>query len=105
MKRTYMVVFERVAEDNWGGWAPDIGGAVGAGDSVDLARQSLLEGIAIQLEDLADRGIEAPAANSTSVDFSEFDPNPEQSHYEIEWLTIDLPERGARKDNLAQHAA
>ena len=91
MKRSYMVVYERVAEDNWGGWAPDIRGAVGAGDSLELARKSLLEGIAIQLDELAERGMEAPLAHSMAVDFSEFDPAPSQSHYEIEWVDVELP--------------
>jgi predicted RNase H-like HicB family nuclease len=105
MTRTYMVVYERVAEDNWGGWAPDIGGAVGAGDSLELARQSLLEGIGFMLEDLLESGAPVPEARSTSVDFSEFDPQPSESHYEVEWLTVNIPEvpRKARED--AQQAA
>jgi predicted RNase H-like HicB family nuclease len=91
MRRSYMVIYERIAEDNWGGWVPDIDGAVGAGDSLELARESLREGIALQLGDLAERGLEAPPAISKGVDFSELDPHPEQSHYEVEWLTIELP--------------
>lgn len=105
MKRTYMVVFERVADDNWGAWAPDIGGAVGAGDSLQLARHSLLEGISIQLQDLTERGLDLPAALARGVDFSEFDPDPARSHYEIEWLTVDLPEQTEHKDDRAQQAA
>src|SRR5665213_978383 len=105
MKRIYMVVYERVAEDNWGGWAPDIGGAVGAGDTLELARQSLREGIAAQLEDLNERGLQAPSAVSKAIDFSEFDPNPEQSHYEIEWMTVDLPESFVQSNDLSQQAA
>ncbi len=91
MKRNYMVVYERVTEDNWGGWAPDIGGAVGAGNSLEEARKSLCEGIAIQLEDLVERGFELPVASSMSVDFSEFAPESSDSHYEIEWMSVDLP--------------
>ena len=98
MKRTYMVVYERVADDNWGGWAPDVGGSVGAGDSLELARESLREGILSQLEDLAERGLEAPPATASSVDFAEFDPNPSASHYEIEWMTVDLSERTSIAD-------
>ncbi len=105
MNRRYMVVYERVAPDNWGGWAPDIGGAVGAGDSLDLARSSLREGITIQLNDLAERGIEAPPATATSVDFSEFDPNPSESHYEIEWLLVEVPQPASDTRHSAQHAA
>jgi predicted RNase H-like HicB family nuclease len=105
MNRTYMVIYERVADDNWGGWVPDIGGAVGAGDSLDLARTSLREGISAQLEDLSERGLEAPAAKSSSVDFSEFDPDPSQSHYEVEWLTVDLSDFFAAIADRAQQAA
>ncbi len=105
MKCSYMVVYERVAEDNWGGWAPDIGGAVGAGDNIESARQSLREGISIQLEDLTERGLEIPPAISKGVDFSEFDSNPSESHYEIEWLTVDIPQPSSRSDDLSAQAA
>ena len=105
MKRSYMVIYERVAEDNWGGWAQDIRGAVGAGDSLDLARASLREGILIQLEYLAENGQDAPLATSTSIDFSDLDPDPTQSHYEIEWMTVDLPEStSAPRANVHQAA-
>ncbi len=105
MKHTYMVVYERVAEDNWGGWAPDIGGAVGAGDSLELARASLREGILIQLEDLGERGHGAPPATASSIDFAEFDPDPSRSHYEIEWMTVDLSERTSISKQTDQQAA
>ncbi len=106
MNRTYMVVYERVAEDNWGAWCPAIGGAVRAGDSLAEARQSLRAGMDIVLEDLAERHLPAPAASSSAVDFSELDPNPANSHYEIEWITIDLPEtQGAAHTDAAKQAA
>ena len=100
-----MVVYERQAEDNWGGWAPDIGGAVGAGDNLEAVRESLRDGIAIQLEDLLERGIDAPQARSMSVDFSEFDSDPTESHYEIEWMIVDLPQRTSVPDESARQAA
>jgi predicted RNase H-like HicB family nuclease len=93
MKKTYMVVFERVAEDNWGAWVPDVQGAVGAGDSRETVRESVLRGIQFMLEDLNERGLAVPEPVSMSVDFTEFDPNPSTSHYEIEWLAIPIPER------------
>ena len=105
MKRSYMVVYERVADDNWGGWAQDIGGAVGAGDSLELARRSLREGILAQLEELTERGLDVPPATSTSIDFAEFDPDPARSHYEIEWMTVDLPESVPNPRDKAQQAA
>jgi predicted RNase H-like HicB family nuclease len=105
MTRTYMVVYERVAEDNWGGWAPEIDGAVGAGDSLELARESLLEGIGYMLEDLNERGIAPPEAAATSVDFADLDPNPAFSHYEIEWMTVELPASEVSFNDLSQQAA
>jgi predicted RNase H-like HicB family nuclease len=105
MKRNYMVVYERAAEDNWGGWAPDIGGAVGAGDSLELARQSLREAISIQMEYLAEQGLDMPPATSKTIDFSEFDPHPEQSHYEIEWIEVNSPDAKLHSSNLARQAA
>jgi predicted RNase H-like HicB family nuclease len=102
MKRSYMVIYERAAEDNWGAWVPDVGGAVGAGDSLDLVRQSVREGIAIQLEYLAEQGSEAPPAVCKVVDLSEFDPEP---HYEIEWMTVDVPEVVTHSADLAKQAA
>lgn len=105
MNKNYMVVFERVAEENWGAWAPDIGGAVGAGDSRDSARKSVLEGIEIMLEDLKQRSLPAPEPKSMSVDFSEFDPDPFTSHYEIEWLSVEVPEPVSGPDQMNHRAA
>lgn len=105
MKRNYMVVYERVADDSWGGWAEDISGAVGAGDSLEAARVSLRAGIAIMLQDLAERGIQAPDATARGVDFSGFNPDPNHSHYEIEWMTVDLPERGVQPQDQQPTAA
>ncbi len=105
MNRRYMVVYERQAEDNWGGWAQDIGGAVGAGETLEAARASLREGITIQLEYLLEQGIAPPAAISMSVDFSEFDTDLAASHYEIEWMDVDLAPYLATTDKSTTQAA
>jgi predicted RNase H-like HicB family nuclease len=104
MKRTYLVVFEK-GNDSWSAFAPDIAGTGGLGETFEDARKSLCQGIGYMLEDAIKRGLPIPEAKSTSVDFSEFDPDPTQSHYEIEWLTLDLPEHGSHSDDLARHAA
>jgi predicted RNase H-like HicB family nuclease len=105
MKRNYMVVFERAAEDNWGAWVPDVPGAVGAGDSLKAARENVLQGLDIMLDDLKERGLPSPEGTSMSVDFSEFDPNPAESHYEIEWLEVTLPEHTSQTTTSAHKAA
>lgn len=92
MTRTYLVIFEKGFE-SWGAWAPDVPGTGGAGDTLEEARISLRAGIGYMLEDFVEQNQPFPEAKTTSIDFAEFDPNPSQSHYEIEWLAIHLPER------------
>ena len=104
MKRTYLVVFEK-GKDSWSAFAPDIAGTGGLGDAVEEARQSLREGIGYVLEHAIETGLPLPEAKFTSVDFSDFDPNPSESHYEIEWLTIELPELSSDASRKAQQAA
>lgn len=104
MKRTYLVVFEK-GKESWSAFAPDIPGTGGLGETFEEARQSLREGIGYMLEDQVERGLPVPGASSTSVDFSEFDPNPEQSHYEIEWMTVDLPTPKSQPESRASQAA
>jgi predicted RNase H-like HicB family nuclease len=105
MKRTYLVVFEKAAEDNWGAVTPDIRGAVGAGESLDIARHSVLEAIHIQLDYLAENGINAPEAVTASIDFAEFDPERTDLQYVVEWLTVELPEVSIETHEHAQQAA
>jgi predicted RNase H-like HicB family nuclease len=104
MKRTYLVVFEK-GNGSWSSFAPDVPGTGGLGDTFEDARQSLREGIGYMLEDCAERGVPLPEAASTSVDFSEFDPNPEMSQYIVEWLTVDLPNTPAHTGNPNMQAA
>ena len=103
MTRTYLVVFEK-GTDSWGAFAPDVAGTAGLGDTVDEARQSLREGIGYIIEHAIETSLPIPEAKSTTVDFSEFDPNPSESHYEIEWLTIDIPEPASDTSRSMQAA-
>jgi predicted RNase H-like HicB family nuclease len=105
MTRTYLVVFERGGDGGWGAFAPDLLGTGGLGASPQEARESLREGIGYMLKDLRERGETIPEAKSMTIDFSEFDPNPQESHYEVEWLTVEVPEAANRSQNDAQQAA
>jgi predicted RNase H-like HicB family nuclease len=104
MKRTYLVVFEK-GDESWSAFAPDVAGTGGLGATIDEARQSLREGIGYVVEHALETSQPIPEAATTIVDFSEFDPNPAESHYEIEWLTIDLPELTSDTSHTAQRAA
>ena len=105
MTRNYLVVFEKVAEDNWGAFAPDVAGTGGLGDSLSEARRSLIEGIGYMLEDMAERGVPFPVATSTAVDFAEFDPDHTDLQYVIEWVTVELPHANAHNHENNQQAA
>ena len=90
MTLRYLVVFEK-GKECWGAFAPDVPGTGGMGDTIEEARRSLLEGIGYMMEHAVENGLPIPEAKSTSIDFSEFDPNPSESHYEVEWLTLPVP--------------
>lgn len=70
----YPVVVEQ-GVGNYGAFAPDIPGAVGVGDSREEVLESVAQGMALQLLDLAERGLEAPQPSDPStLDLSEFEP-------------------------------
>jgi predicted RNase H-like HicB family nuclease len=105
MTRDYLAVFEKVAEDNWGAFAPDVPGTGGLGDSFDEARRSLIEGIGYILEDKAERSVPFPEAKCTAVDFAEFDPEHTDLQYVVEWITVELPHADSHLHETTQQAA
>jgi predicted RNase H-like HicB family nuclease len=103
MKQCYLVVFEKT-EDGWSAFAPDVPGTGGVGDTVDQARESLREGIGYMLEYAIQDATPIPEPRTMSVDFSEFDPEPSKSHYEIEWLAVEVPEASPLRQDAQQAA-
>ena len=89
MTRPTLAVFEGDGSDGYSAFAPDFPGTGGLGDTLDEARQSLLEGIGYLLEEGFDasRFLNAP---SGSIDFAEFDPE-RTGHYVIEWISVEIP--------------
>ena len=104
MTRSYLVVFEKT-NTGWSAFAPDVPGTGGLGSQLEDTRQNLREGIGYMLEDYLERKQPCPEATTTSVDFSEFDPDPSNSHYEIEWLSVELPSHKLRSDELLKQVA
>ena len=104
MTRSYLVVFEKT-NTGWSAFAPDVPGTGGLGDRIEDSRQNLRKGIGYMLEDFLDRNEASPEAATTSIDFSEFDPDPSTSHYVIEWLSIELPSNRQHSDELLKQAA
>lgn len=91
MTRSYMVVYEK-GPTNWSAFVPDLPGCGSLGDEIDDTRANLREAVQIYLRESAKAGEPIPEAASTSVDFREFDPNPEDKKYFVEWLSVTLPE-------------
>ena len=62
--------------DNYGAFAPDVGGAVGAGSSAEEALAGVRESLAVMLADLEARGEPLPAPTPRDRLDSEFGPEP-----------------------------
>ena len=100
MKQEFLAVFER-GERNWSAFAIDVPGTGGLGDTLDETRQNLLEGMQLYFEACEERGLTLPVAVSGSVDFNEFDPDHEQKHYVIEWLSFEYQVSHASRTSAA----
>lgn len=71
MKNVYWAVVEGEG-DNFSAFVPDVLGAVGAGDTLEQAVASVVESLAVQLEDLRGRGVQVPApSNFETLDVGE----------------------------------
>ena len=104
MTRTYLVVLEQTPDEAWSAFSPDVLGTGGMGDTRDEARRSLREGIGYMMDYFVEKSLPFPEPNNT-VDFSQFTPDPSDTHYEIEWMTVDLPEVSAHVEDHAKQAA
>ncbi|MDB5070876.1 MAG: hypothetical protein JWM87_1987 [Candidatus Eremiobacteraeota bacterium] len=57
----YYAIYERSEDGSIWGYAPEIPGAYGAGDTLDEAKASLREGIRLWMEVARESGTEIPA--------------------------------------------
>ncbi len=64
----YAVIFERAADGGIWGYAPDLPGATGMGDSLDEARASVADGIAIWIDEMRKSGQPIPAPTATGTE-------------------------------------
>jgi predicted RNase H-like HicB family nuclease len=59
---TYRAVYERAEDGTIWGYAPEVPGAFGAGDTLAEAKVSLREGIRVWIEIARERGYNVPAS-------------------------------------------
>jgi predicted RNase H-like HicB family nuclease len=90
MTREYLVVYEKGSK-NWSAFSPDIPGCGSLGDALEDTRANMREAIELYLRETVKAGEPIPVANSTGVDFEEFDPGYKGKQYLVEWLKVSLP--------------
>ena len=90
MTREYLVVYEKGAK-NWSAFSPDIPGCGSLGDALEDTRENMRAAIELYLRESMKSGEPIPVANSTGVDFEEFDPGFKEKQYFVEWLKVSLP--------------
>jgi predicted RNase H-like HicB family nuclease len=90
MKQKFMVIYER-GKRNYGGFAPDILGAVSTGKNLHEMRAMMKECLELHLSETAKDGDPMPQPLTTSFDFAEIRDDA-VDHYVVEWLEIEVPD-------------
>jgi predicted RNase H-like HicB family nuclease len=65
------VIYERAKDGCVWGYAPDIPGATGAGDTLEEARESVTTGIALWIEVAREQGMPIPEPHATGSEYVE----------------------------------
>jgi predicted RNase H-like HicB family nuclease len=90
MKQKFMVIYEHMKR-NYGGFAPDIPGAVSVGKDLNEMRRMMRECLELHLEGTAESSEPLPAPVTSSFDFGEI-RDDSVDHYVVEWLEVEVPE-------------
>ena len=70
----YAVIYERAKDGSIWGYAPDIPGATGAGETLDEARASVTTGITLWIETARERGVPIPQPSASGTEFVDVPP-------------------------------
>jgi len=90
-KKKYLAVYE-VGSNNLSGFLPDVPGVVSTAPNLEAIRQTMREALEFHLEALAADGDGIPESRTTSVDFSQEDPEHGVLSCIVEWLEIEVPQ-------------
>jgi len=89
-RKKYLAVFE-VGSNNLSGFLPDVPGVVSTAPNLESIRQIMREAVQFHLEGLAADGERIPEPQTTSVDFTQEDPEHGVLSCIVEWLEIEVP--------------
>jgi predicted RNase H-like HicB family nuclease len=90
-KKKFLAVYE-VGENNLSGFLPDVPGVVSTAPNLEAMRHAMREALEFHLEGLAADGDPVPESTTTSVDFSEEDPEHGVLSCIVEWLEVTVPQ-------------
>ncbi len=99
MKKTFLVVFEK-GKKNYSGFAPDVSGCGGLGDTLDEVRADLQFGLELYMDACIEMGYPLPEPQATTVTLpieGETDP---KTTYVVEHLSVKMPKPRPAKRQL-----
>jgi predicted RNase H-like HicB family nuclease len=91
MKKKFLVVYE-VGANNLSGCLPDVPGVVSTAATLEQIRHVMREAVEFHLEALAADGDPIPEPTTSSVDFTEEDPEHGVLSCIVEWLEVTAPQ-------------
>jgi len=91
MTKKFLVVYE-VGTNNLSGFLPDLPGVIATASNLEAMRSAMREAAEFHLEGLAADGDSVPEPVTTSVDFTEEDPEHGVLSCIVEWLEIVVPQ-------------
>jgi len=101
MKRKYLAVFFK-GPGNYSGYLPDVPGCVSVGDTLPEMRAMMQEALAFHIEGIVQDGDPIPESVTTTVDFTQDDPEHGVDHCVVEWIEVEIPAT-ASQDAGSEH--
>jgi predicted RNase H-like HicB family nuclease len=101
MKKTFLVVYEK-GRKNYSGFAPDVGGCGGLGDTLEEVRADLQFALELYMNTCVEFGYALPEPVSNSVTLPiEGETDPKVT-YVVERLSVNMPKPKTSKRRLAR---
>lgn len=101
MKKTFLVIFEK-GRKNYSGFAPDVGGCGGLGDTLDDVRADLHFALQLYMDTCVEFGYALPEPRTESVTLPiEGETDPKVT-YVVERLSVNIPKPKKTKSPMTK---